>query len=181
MIIFLHCNQRLFLLLNYIDKGEYFQFNQILIKHWGKSNKTQTKKTKSAGRKVKVINFGSVRQREVKGFLPIETLPPIITQMFEFKFFLPQKLSPQKWTQYLELITWWSMKVTSYPMTRECRHWLELAPLLFFAILLQWEILVPFIFVWPFITTWIASPIPAYGRPGPHASRPFTEINWRVK
>ena len=43
---------------------------------------------------MKVINFGSGRQREVKGFLPIEILPPIITQMFEV--FPAAKIEPSE-------------------------------------------------------------------------------------
>ena len=49
MMTILYCNQRLSLLMNLFN-GEYFQFNRILIKHWGKNNKTQTKKTNSAGK-----------------------------------------------------------------------------------------------------------------------------------
>ena len=43
--LYLHCNQRLFLLLNlYLLNGEYFQFQRILIKHWLIFATQQTKK-----------------------------------------------------------------------------------------------------------------------------------------
>ena len=105
MMTYLHCNQRLSLHLNLFN-GEYFQFIRIPIKHWGVNNETQTKKT-TAGRKVKVIKSDAtikswlhhirttVRSQRL---LANGTLPPIITQMFEFKFFLMQKLSPHSTT-----------------------------------------------------------------------------------